>query len=111
MAENENQETTAESQEQEQEEQFGTDLSHLDLLLDVPLQVSAELGVTKILVKDLLQLREGSVIELEKLAGEPLDVYVNSRLIARAEAVVVNEKIGLRLTDVVSPSERLEKLG
>jgi len=109
MAANDNPELGTEAQDQD--EQFGTDLSHLELLLDVPLQVSAELGMTKILVKDLLQLREGSVIELEKLAGEPLDVYVNSRLIARAEAVVVNEKIGLRLTDVVSPSERLEKLG
>ncbi len=84
---------------------------HLELILDVPLQVSAELGRSKVLIKELLQLREGSVIELDKLAGEPLDVYVNSRLIARAEAVIVNEKIGLRLTDVVSPSERLEKLG
>lgn len=84
---------------------------HLELILDVPLQVSAELGRSRVLIKELLQLREGSVIELDKLAGEPLDVYVNSRLIARAEAVIVNEKIGLRLTDVVSPSERLEKLG
>ena len=109
MAVNEKPENSAETHEQEG--QLGNDLSHLDLLLDVPLQVSAELGTTRILVKDLLQLREGSVIELEKLAGEPLDVFVNSRLIARAEAVVVNEKMGLRLTGLVSPSERLEKLG
>lgn len=85
-------------------------LQHLEMILDVPLQVSAELGRSKVLIKELLHLREGSVIELDKLAGEPLDVYVNSRLIARAEAVIVNEKIGLRLTDVVSPTERLERL-
>jgi flagellar motor switch protein FliN/FliY len=82
----------------------------LGFLLDVPLQVSVELGRSKVLIKDLLQMREGSVIELDKLAGEPLEVYVNSHLIARGEAVVVDDKVGLRLTDVVSPSERLEKL-
>lgn len=83
----------------------------IDLLLDIPLEVSVEVGRSRILVRDLLQLQEGSLVELEKLAGEPLDLYVNSRLIARGEAVVVNEKFGLRLTDVVSPSERIEKLG
>ncbi len=83
----------------------------LDLLLDIPLEVSVEVGRSRILVRDLLQLQEGSLVELDKLAGEPLDLYVNSRLIARGEAVVVNEKFGLRLTDVVSPSERIEKLG
>jgi flagellar motor switch protein FliN/FliY len=97
----------AQAQTQEDDGKY----QQLELILDVPLQVSAELGRSKILIKELLQLREGSVIELDKVAGEPLDVYVNSRLIARAEAVIVNEKIGLRLTDVVSPSERLEKLG
>ncbi len=83
----------------------------IDLLLDIPLQVSVEVGRSRILVRDLLQLQEGSLIELDKLAGEPLDLYVNSRLIARGEAVVVNDKFGLRLTDVVSPSERIENLG
>lgn len=87
------------------------DIKNLDFLLDVPLQVSVEVGRSRLLIKDLLQMREGYVIELDKLAGEPLDVYVNSRLIARGEAVLVNEKFGLRLTDVVSPSERIEKLG
>ena len=82
----------------------------LDLLLDIPLQVSVEVGRSKIFVRDLLQLQEGSLIELDKLAGEPLDLYVNERLIARGEAVVVNDKFGLRLTDVVSPSERIENL-
>lgn len=83
----------------------------IDLLLDIPLQVSVEVGRSKILVRDLLQMQEGTLIELDKLAGEPLDLYVNDRLIARGEAVVVNDKFGLRLTDVVSPSERLENLG
>lgn len=83
----------------------------LDLLLDIPLEVSVEVGRSRILVRDLLQLQEGSLVELDKLAGEPLDLYVNGRLIARGEAVVVNDKFGLRLTDVVSPSERIENLG
>lgn len=83
----------------------------IDLLLDIPLQVSVEVGRSKILVRDLLQMQEGTLIELDKLAGDPLDLYVNGRLIARGEAVVVNDKFGLRLTDVVSPSERIEKLG
>ena len=83
----------------------------IDLLLDIPLQVSVEVGRSKILVRELLQMQEGTLIELDKLAGEPLDLYVNGRLIARGEAVVVNDKFGLRLTDVVSPSERIENLG
>ncbi|MDO3378066.1 flagellar motor switch protein FliN [Geoalkalibacter halelectricus] len=87
------------------------EIRNLDFLLDVPLQVAVEVGRTRILIKDLLQMREGYVIELDKLAGETLDVYVNQRLIARGEAVLVNDKFGLRLTDVVSPAERLEKLG
>jgi flagellar motor switch protein FliN/FliY len=87
------------------------DLKNIDFLLDIPLNISVEVGRSKILIKDLMQMREGYVIELDKLAGEPLDLYVNSRLIARGEAVLVNEKFGLRLIDVVSPAERLEKLG
>ncbi len=86
-------------------------LQELDFLLDVPLELSVEVGKSKVQIKDLLQLREGSVVELDKTAGEPLNIYVNSRLIARGEAVKVNEKLGIRLTDVVSPSERLQKLG
>ena len=84
---------------------------NIDFLLDMPLQVSVEVGRTRVLVKDLLQMREGYIVELEKLAGEPLDLYVNNRLIARGEAVMVNEKFGLRLTDIISPAERVEKLG
>lgn len=83
----------------------------LDFLYDVPLQVSVEVGRCKILLKDLLSMTEGYVIELEKLAGEPLDLYVNSRLIAHGEAVLVGDKFGIRLTDVVSKSDRVEKLG
>lgn len=83
----------------------------INLLLDIPLEASVEVGRSKILVRELLQLTEGYVIELDKLAGETLDLYVNDRLIARGEAVVVNEKFGLRLTDVVSPAERIENLG
>ncbi|BCR06624.1 hypothetical protein DESUT3_36930 [Desulfuromonas versatilis] len=84
---------------------------NLEFLLDLPLNVSVEVGRSRIMIKDLLQMREGNVIELDKLAGEPLDLYVNSRLIARGEAVLVNDKFGIRLTDVVSPTERIETLG
>ncbi len=83
----------------------------LDFLYDIPLQVSVEIGRSKILLRDLLKMGEGYVIELDKLAGEPLDLYVNSRLIARGEAVMVGEKFGIRLTDVVSTADRIENLG
>jgi flagellar motor switch protein FliN/FliY len=82
----------------------------LEFLLDIPLLVSVELGRTKMMINDLLQLGQGSVVELEKLAGEPMEIFVNSRLIARGEVVVVNEKFGVRLTDIVSPSERVRQL-
>lgn len=88
-----------------------TEVRDLGFLLDIPLEVSVEIGSTRMPIKDLLQLQEGSIIELDKLAGEPLDLYVNSRLIARGEAVMVKDRYGLRLTDVVSPAERLENLG
>ena len=83
---------------------------NLDLILDIPLKVTVELGRTKMPVSDLLNLTQGSVIELAKLAGEPMEVLVNDKLIARGEAVVVNEKFGVRLTDIISPSERIEQL-
>ena len=83
----------------------------LEFLYDVPLQVSVEVGRARILLKDLLQMGEGYVVELDKLAGEPLDLYVNARLIARGEAVRVGDKFGIKLTEVVSQSDRLEKLG
>lgn len=83
---------------------------NLQLILDIPLKVSVELGRTRMPVKELINLAQGSVIELNKLAGEPLEVYVNDKLIARGEAVVVNEKFGVRLTDIISQSERVEQL-
>ncbi|MBN2427688.1 MAG: flagellar motor switch protein FliN [Deltaproteobacteria bacterium] len=82
----------------------------IDFLLDVPLEISVEVGRTRILVKDLLQMQDGYVVELDKAAGKPLDLYVNSKLIAKGEPVLVNDKFGLRLTDVISPAERIEKL-
>ena len=82
----------------------------LDLILDIPLTVSVELGRSKMLINDLLQLGQGSVIELTKLVGEPLEVLVNQKLVARGEVVVVNEKFGVRLTDIVSPMERVQSL-
>ena len=82
----------------------------LDFILDIPLEVSAELGRTTMLVNDLLQLGQGSVIELNKLAGEALEILVNRRLVARGEAVVVNEKFGVRITDIISATERVQTL-
>jgi flagellar motor switch protein FliN/FliY len=82
----------------------------LGFLLDIPLMVSVELGRTRMLINELLQLGQGSVIELEKLAGEPMEIYVNNRMIARGEVVVVNEKFGVRLTDIISPAERIRQL-
>jgi len=87
-----------------------SDTKNLDFLLDIPLQVTVELGRTKMQVNDLLQLGQGSVIDLNKLAGEPMEVLVNDKLMARGEVVVVNEKFGIRLTDIVSPTERVEYL-
>ncbi|MDO3382585.1 flagellar motor switch protein FliN [Gilvimarinus algae] len=82
----------------------------LDLILDIPVTISMEVGSTSITIRNLLQLNQGSVIELDRLAGEPLDVKVNGTLIAHGEVVVVNEKFGIRMTDVISPSERIKKL-
>ncbi|MCE5333026.1 MAG: flagellar motor switch protein FliN [Desulfobacteraceae bacterium] len=86
-------------------------MKDVDFLLDIPLEISVELGRTKILINDLLQLGQGSVIELTKLAGEPLEILINQKLIARGEAVVVNEKFGVRITDIISPIERVKQLG
>jgi len=83
----------------------------MDFLMDIPLTVTVELGRTKMVIHDLLQLGQGSVVELSKLAGEPLEVFINNKLIAKGEAVVVNEKFGVRLTDIVSPVERIQQLG
>jgi len=83
----------------------------LDFILDVTLQVTVEVGRARMTIQDLLQLGQGSVMELEKLAGEPLDIYINGKQVARGEAVIVNEKFGVRLTDIISPEDRLEGLG
>ena len=84
--------------------------ANLDLILDIPLSVTVELGRSKMLINDLLQLGQGSVIELTKLVGDPLEVLVNDKLVARGEVVVVNEKFGVRLTDIVTPMERVKSL-
>jgi flagellar motor switch protein FliN/FliY len=86
------------------------DLSSLERIMDIPLVVTVELGRTSIQIGDLLQLAQGSIVELTKLAGEPLDVLVHGKLVARGEAVVINDQFGVRLTDIVSPSERIESL-
>lgn len=90
--------------------QVSLDGPNLDVILDIPVSISMEVGSTEISIRNLLQLNQGSVVELDRLAGEPLDVLVNGTLIAHGEVVVVNEKFGIRLTDVISPSERIKKL-
>ena len=82
----------------------------LDFILDIPLELSVELGRRKMLINDLLQLSQGSIVELDKLAGEPLEIYINRKLVARGEVVVVNEKFGVRLTDIITPMERVRSL-
>lgn len=83
---------------------------NLEVILDVPVTLSMEVGRTRIPIRNLLQLNQGSVVELDRAAGEPLDVFVNGTLVAHGEVVVVNEKFGIRLTDVISPAERIKKL-
>ncbi len=87
-----------------------TPRNDIDMILDIPVQLTVELGRTKVPIKNLLQLAQGSVVELDALAGEPMDVLVNGYLIAQGEVVVVNEKFGIRLTDIITPSERIRKL-
>ena len=94
----------------EEKKSGGGDKENIDVILDIPVTLSLEVGTTVIAIRNLLQLNQGSVIELDRLAGEPLDVKVNGTLIAHGEVVVVNEKYGIRLTDVMSPSERIKKL-
>ncbi len=108
-------ETAVEEQEGEANEEEGGKAdegkeANLDLILDIPLSVTVELGRSKMLINDLLQLGQGSVIELTKLVGDPLEVLVNDKLVARGEVVVVNEKFGVRLTDIVTPMERVKSL-
>ncbi|MDE2600582.1 MAG: flagellar motor switch protein FliN [Rhodocyclaceae bacterium] len=96
-------------------EQFGTSsmggaIQDFDMILDIPVALTVELGRTKISIRNLLQLAHGSVVELDGLAGEPMDVLVNGTLIAQGEVVVVNDKFGIRLTDIITPQERIRKL-
>jgi flagellar motor switch protein FliN/FliY len=86
-------------------------MNELDMILDIPVQISVEIGRAKITIKNLLQLAHGSVVELDAMAGEPMSVFVNGTLIAQGEVVVVNDKFGIRLTDIITPSERMRKLG
>ncbi len=88
----------------------GNTLHDFDMILDIPVQLTVELGRTKITIRNLLQLAHGSVVELDGLAGEPMDVLINGTLIAQGEVVVVNEKFGIRLTDIITPTERMRKL-
>jgi len=97
--------------EQKPHRSSGGDEVKLDVILDVPVTVSLEIGRTRINIRNLLQLNQGSVVELDRFAGEPMDVLVNGTLIAHGEVVVVNDKFGIRLTDIISPSERVRKLG
>ena len=90
--------------------QHGAAHNDLDMIMDIPVQLSVELGRTKMPIKNLLQLAQGSVVELSGLAGEPLDVLINGFLIAQGEVVVINEKLGIRVTDIITPSERLRRL-
>ena len=85
-------------------------MNELDMILDIPVQIAVELGRTKISIKSLLQLAHGSVVELDAMAGEPMSVFVNGTLIAQGEVVVVNDKFGIRLTDIITPSERMRKI-
>ncbi|MDR2689704.1 MAG: flagellar motor switch protein FliN [Azoarcus sp.] len=85
-------------------------LNDFDMILDIPVQITVELGRTKITIRNLLQLAHGSVVELDGLAGEPMDVLVNGTLIAQGEVVVVNDKFGIRLTDIITPAERMRKI-
>ncbi len=110
MAENNDTNDVEKNQESAEETTEERGERELDFILDIPLELSVELGKTKMLVNDLLQLGQGSIIELNKLAGEPLDVYINHKLIARGEVVVVNEKFGVRLTDIITPIDRVKSL-
>ena len=107
MSEQEVQQPEFEDLQDETNEAVSRDI---DFLLDIPVEITVQLGTSRMLIKELLQLGQGSVVELDKLAGEPMEILANNRLIARGEVVVVNEKFGVRLTDIISPSERLTRL-
>lgn len=95
-------------------ERIGTtpkEVPNLDSILDIPIEISVELGRARMLISELLQLGQGSVIELNRLPGEPVEIFINQKLIARGEVVVVNEKFGIKMTDIISPMERVKQLG
>lgn len=100
-----------EATDNQPEENEVAEAQDLEFILDIPLELSVELGRRKMLVNDLLQLGQGSIVELNKLAGEPLEIFINNKLVARGEVVVVNEKFGVRLTDIITPMERIRSLG
>jgi flagellar motor switch protein FliN/FliY len=102
--------STANFEELQHTERKGSAAIDIDFILDIPLTVTVELGRARMMIGELLQLGQGSIVELAKFAGEPMDVFINQRLIAKGEVVVVNEKFGIRLTDIVSPAERVGKL-
>lgn len=110
MAEAETDAKAVELEELQDEHDAAVDKRKLDTILDIPVTISMEVGRAKISIRNLLQLNQGSVVELERIAGEPLDVLVNGTLIAHGEVVVVNDKFGIRLTDVISQIERIKKL-
>lgn len=110
QAEAEAQAAQMDSLQEDSQGESSADNDRLDVILDIPVSLSMEVGRTQIPIRNLLQLTQGSVVELDRLAGEPLDVMVNGTMIAHGEVVVVNEKYGIRLTDVMSPSERIQKL-
>ncbi len=110
MAEAETEVQPVELEELHDEQVSAVDKRKLDTILDIPVTISMEVGRAKISIRNLLQLNQGSVVELERIAGEPLDVLVNGTLIAHGEVVVVNDKFGIRLTDVISQIERIKKL-
>ncbi|MEW8551619.1 MAG: flagellar motor switch protein FliN [Candidatus Thiodiazotropha endolucinida] len=110
QVDNESDDKAAAASFDELQDESGNDAVNMDAILDVPVTISMEIGRTKINIRNLLQLNQGSVVELDRLAGEPMDVLVNGTLIAQGEVVVVNEKFGLRLTDIISPSERVKRI-
>ena len=104
-------ETISEVETSKEEEPGRAEKCELELLLDIPLDVSVELGSVKMLVNDLLQLGQGSIVELNKPVGEPVEIFINNKLIARGEVVVEDDKFGVRVTDIISPVERVKSLG
>jgi flagellar motor switch protein FliN/FliY len=110
QGDNESDDKAAAASFDELKDESGNDAVNMNAILDVPVTISMEIGRTRINIRNLLQLNQGSVVELDRLAGEPMDVLVNGTLIAQGEVVVVNEKFGLRLTDIISPSERVKRI-